>query len=61
MKVTVNKEGTKLTIEADIEQTPAPSSTGKTLMVASTHGAAKAGVNVQGKELYVNLNAYIKP
>lgn len=41
--------------------TPAPSKTGKTLVVASTHGNKTTDVKVQGKPVTVGLNAFIKP
>jgi hypothetical protein len=41
-------------------QTPTPSkSSGKTLVVASTHGNCKTDVEVQGKKVTIGLNAYI--
>ncbi|MHB9008697.1 MAG: hypothetical protein ACYDC1_17420 [Limisphaerales bacterium] len=46
-------------------QDPTPSSTGKTMVIASTRGTAKTNVtvNFQGKQLPVNVgfNAFIKP
>lgn len=41
-------------------QQPTPSASGKTLVVASTHGNQKTGVEIDGKEVIVGLNAYIK-
>jgi hypothetical protein len=41
-------------------QKPTPSASGKTLVVASTYGNQKTGVEVDGKELILGLNAYIK-
>jgi hypothetical protein len=41
-------------------QPPTPSATGKTLVVASTHGNQPTTVNVDGKILFVGCNAYIK-
>jgi hypothetical protein len=40
-------------------QTPTPSSSGKTLIIASTAGAAKAGVQHNGQPVSVNVNAWI--
>ena len=37
-----------------------PSSSGKTLIVASTGGNVQTGVEVNGKPVFVGLNAYIK-
>lgn len=41
-------------------QKPTPSASGKTLVVASTYGNQKTSVEVDGKELILGLNAYIK-
>jgi len=41
-------------------QTPTPSkSSGKTLVVATTHGNCKTDVQVNGKPVTIGLNAYI--
>ena len=50
----------KLCIEIDLES-PTPSSSGKTLVVASTHGNVATTVEVDGKPVTIGLNAYIKP
>ena len=50
----------KLFIEIDVEK-PTPSSSGKTLVVASTHGNIVTTAEVDGKPLTIGLNAYIKP
>jgi hypothetical protein len=42
-------------------QKPAPSATGKTLVVATSHGNQKSEVTVQGKPVHIGVNAYIKP
>jgi len=41
-------------------QTPTPSASGKTLVVASTHGNTTTAVQVNGRPVIVGLNAYIK-
>jgi len=41
-------------------QTPVPSSTGKTLVVASTHGNVKTDAAINGKPITIGVNAYIK-
>lgn len=41
-------------------QKPTPSSSGKTLVVASTRGNMKSEVVVDGKPVIIGLNAYIK-
>jgi hypothetical protein len=59
MAMTVEIKNSKLSIEIDLE-TPTPSSSGKTLVVASTHGNTVTNVMVDGKPLTIGLNAYIK-
>ena len=54
------QEGNKLCIEIDLEK-PTPSSSGKTLVVASTRGNAVTAAEVDGKPVTIGLNAYIKP
>ncbi len=49
----------KLFIEIDLEE-PTPSSSGKTLVVASTHGNIATSAQVNGKPVSIGLNAYIK-
>ncbi|MDD5008309.1 MAG: hypothetical protein PHC68_07875 [Syntrophorhabdaceae bacterium] len=49
----------KLFIEIDLE-TPTPSSSGKTLILASTHGNTVTTAEVDGKPVIIGLNAYIK-
>jgi hypothetical protein len=41
-------------------QAPRRSASGKTLVVASTHGNKTTEVQVQGKPVTIGLNAYIK-
>jgi hypothetical protein len=41
-------------------QPPTPSSTGKTLIVASSHGNQTTTAMIDGKPIIVGLNAYIK-
>lgn len=50
-----------LTIEIPVNETPTPSSTGKTLQVASSHGNVPTAALVNGKPVIIGLNAYIKP
>jgi hypothetical protein len=42
-------------------QPPAPSKTGKTLVVASSLGNQRTAAMVDGKPVIIGLNAYIKP
>lgn len=57
MKVEI--KGNKMVIEIDTTA-PTASASGKTLVIASTHGNQKTGVMVNGKEVVLGLNAYIK-
>jgi hypothetical protein len=50
----------KIYIEIDLE-TPTPSASGKTLVVASTRGNAVTAAKVNDKPVIIGLNAYIKP
>jgi hypothetical protein len=59
MALNVEIKDNKLFIEIDLEK-PTPSSSGKTLVVASTHGNTVTSAEVDGKPLIIGLNAYIK-
>ncbi len=48
----------KLIITADIE-TPTPSASGKTLVVASSRGNMRTTAMVDGKPVTVGFNAYV--
>lgn len=51
-------EGGQLVIRMDM-QTPTPSGSGKTLVVASSYGNKKTDVMINGKPVTIGLNAYI--
>ena len=59
MAVTAKIEGNRLIIIADLE-TPTPSASGKTLVVASTHGNKETDVMIDGKPVIIGVNAYIR-
>jgi hypothetical protein len=59
MALNVEIKNNKLFIEIDLEK-PTPSSSGKTLVVASTHGNTVTTAEVDGKPITIGLNAYIK-
>ena len=59
MAVTAKIEGNRLIIIVDLE-TPTPSASGKTLVVASTHGNKETDVMIDGKPVIIGLNAYIR-
>jgi hypothetical protein len=51
--------GNKLVIEIPLNAVPVPSTSGKTLVVASTHGNKVTDARVEGRNVVVGLNAYI--
>ncbi|MBL8800142.1 MAG: hypothetical protein JNM56_40040 [Planctomycetia bacterium] len=55
----VRIEGNKLIVEIDMNQQPEVSKTGKTLVVASSHGNKATTAKVNGKNVVIGLNAYI--
>lgn len=55
----VSRKDGKLYIEIDEESELLPSSTGKTLTVASSRGNQPCGVQINGQTLRVGVNAYI--
>ena len=59
MSIDVKIEGKRLVITADLE-TPTPSASGKTLVVASSRGNMATTAVVDGKPVIVGLNCYIK-
>ncbi len=52
------KDG-KLIITLDLHE-PAPSASGKTLVVASSHGNVTTTAMVNGKPVVIGVNAYIR-
>ena len=50
----------KLIIEIDLQTPPVPSASGKTLVVASTHGNQMTSLMIEGQQVVVGVNAYIK-
>jgi len=55
----VKIEDGKLIIILDL-QPPTPSASGKTLVVASTHGNMATNCEIDGKKVIIGVNAYIK-
>jgi hypothetical protein len=53
------KEGV-LHITIAVQDPPQPSKSGKTLVVASTHGNLATTAKVDGKAVVIGLNAYIR-
>jgi hypothetical protein len=60
MAMKVEIKDNKLFIEIDLE-TPTPSASRKTLVVASTRGNIVTTAKVNDKPVIIGLNAYIKP
>lgn len=60
MSVSVTIEKDELVIRLPL-QSPTPSSSGKTLVIASSHGNLKSDAEHSGAPIYVGVNAYIKP
>jgi|HubBroStandDraft_6_1064221.scaffolds.fasta_scaffold5394753_1 hypothetical protein len=58
MKATLR--GKKLIIELPL-QTPKPSASGKTMVVASSHGVKRLSVKVDGKTVCLTANAFCYP
>jgi len=55
----VKIENGKLHITIDLQE-PTPSASGKTLVVATTHGNMPTQCMINGKPVVIGLNAYIK-
>ena len=49
-----------LHIVIPVQDPPQPSKSGKTLVVASTYGNLTTTAEVDGKQLVISLNAYIR-
>jgi hypothetical protein len=57
----LSTDGKRLMIELDAETiNPPTSASGKTLLVASTHGNVPTAAAVKGQALIVSVNAYIR-
>ena len=55
----IDEKAKTLTLVLDL-QDPTPSASGKTLVVATTHGNQPTDVKIDGKPLIVGVNAYIR-
>jgi hypothetical protein len=53
-------EGDELVIRLPLNKSPVPSSSGKTLVIASTHGNRTTEAIVNGQPVIVGVNAYIQ-
>jgi hypothetical protein len=59
-KLTATVEDGYLVIRVPLNPTPIRSSTGKSLVVASTHGNKQTDLEIDGKPVILGLNAYIQ-
>ncbi len=55
----IDEQAKTITLVLDL-QAPTPSATGKTLVVATTHGNVPTDVQINGKPVIVGVNAYIR-
>lgn len=60
MALSVKVEGKELVIRLPLNENPTPSKSGKTSVIASTHGNKVTEIEVNGKPVTVGVNAYIK-
>jgi len=58
-KLTATIEDDFLVIRVPMNPTPIRSATGKSLVVASSHGNKETELEVEGKPVFVGVNAYI--
>ena len=58
MAMTATIEGNELVLRLPLE-TPKPSKSGKTLVVATSHGNKQTEAEVNGQKVVVGVNAYI--
>jgi len=59
LAVKIDGEAGTLTLVLKLQE-PTPSASGKTLVVASTHGNVSSGVKLNGQDVIVGVNAYIR-
>ncbi len=55
----IDEKAKTLTLVLDLQE-PTPSASGKTLVVATTHGNQPTDVTMNGKPVIVGVNAYIR-
>lgn len=58
-EIFTDKSG-KQFLRVEIALNPHPSKSGKTVVVATTEGNKKTGQSIDGKEVILGLNAYVK-
>ena len=57
MNVSLSKDGKTLTVEMEVS--PRPSKSGKTMLLASSGGGKVTSEQFDGKDITINLNAYV--
>ena len=55
----IDEQAKTITLVLDLQE-PTPSASGKTLVVATTHGNVPTDVQLNGKPVIVGVNAYIR-
>lgn len=60
MSIKVEIKGSDLVITLPLNPSPVPSGSGKTLVVASTHGNIPTPAIVNGQPVTIGVNAYIR-
>ena len=60
MEMKVELKDNKLIITIDVNPKPTPSASGKTLVIASSHGNQQTAVMIDSKPVIVGVNAYIR-
>ena len=55
----LDEQAKALTLVLDLQE-PTPSASGKTLVIATTHGNVPTDVQKDGKPIIVGVNAYIR-
>jgi len=60
MSMKAEIKGTTLVVTIDMETTPRPSASGKTLVVATSSGNQATAATVNGQPVVIGLNAYIR-
>ena len=59
LEAKIDEQAKTLTLVMRLQE-PAPSASGKTLVVASTHGNVPSGAKINGQDVIVGVNAYIR-
>jgi hypothetical protein len=57
----ISVEGNTLTITVDLSETIGPSSSGKTVIIGTTHGNQRIKAQVPGGFVWVSVNVYRYP